>query len=34
VSRSIGAYLGIVFGLGLAYGGFLRMRDPVNRPYI
>jgi hypothetical protein len=34
VSRSIGAYLGIVFGLALAYGGFLRMRDPVNRPYI
>jgi hypothetical protein len=34
VSRSVGAYLGVVFALALAYGGFLRMRDPVNRPYI
>jgi hypothetical protein len=34
VSRSVGAYLGIVFAAGIAYGGFLRMREPVNRPYI
>jgi hypothetical protein len=34
VSRSVGAYLGIVLAAALAYGGFLRSREPVNRPYI